>query len=341
VKPSPAEDSAPVAVVIVGWNSIRFLPACLESLRKLRRPPAEIVLVDAGSSDGSLELVTREFPEVRIVDCKENVGFCRGNNIGIRQTQSPFVLALNPDTMLDEGFLEELLPAFEKQSVGMAAGKLLRFDKITLDSAGQCLSRARRPQDRGYGLPDEGQYERDEELFGVCGAAALYRRQMLDEIADPGPQYFDERFFSFGEDLDIAWRAQRFGWRAAYRHKAVGYHARGGSATRAPRLRKKIALLGRSPEIRFHAVKNRYLSILRNDTPGGYLANLPFILMRDISVAVLLTFTSPSVFLRLWQARALFRGALERRRLDARRIGNKVKPGRGNLTARDKSDGRL
>lgn len=338
---SAGSGRAPVAVVIVGWNSVEFLPGCLESLRALRRRPAETLLVDAGSSDGSLELVARDFPEVRIIDCGENVGFCRGNNLGFRESRSPFVLALNPDTVLEPDFLEALLPAFDEPSVGMVAGKLLRFDRVTLDSAGQLLSRARRPRDRGYGHPDDGQYERDEEVFGVCGAAALYRRRMLDEIADPGGEYFDERFFSFGEDLDLAWRAQRFGWRAVYRHRAIGYHARGGTATRAPRLRKRIALLGRSPEIRFHAVKNRYLAILRNDSPSGYLANLPFILMRDISVAALLAMTSPSVFARLWRGRGLFRGALQRRRLDEARIRNKVEQGRGDVTGRDQSDGPL
>jgi GT2 family glycosyltransferase len=306
-----------VAVVIVTWNSAAYLPGCLDSLRRLVRPPAEIVVVDSGSSDGAADLVRRDYPEARLVACAENVGFCRGNNLGIGATSSPFVLVLNPDTWLEPEFLERLLPGFDDPAVGIVAGKLLRFDRATLDTAGQLLSRARRPQDRGYGQPDRGQFDRDAAVFGACGAAALYRRTMLEAVADPGPCYFDETFFAFGEDLDLAWRAQRAGWRAVYRHRAVGYHARGGSATRAPRLRRRIPLLGRSPEIRFHAVKNRYLAILRNDTVAAYLRDLPFIASRDLATLVLLLLTSPGVLARLWRERAVFRAALERRRLDA------------------------
>ena len=319
---------APVAVVIVAWNSARWLPGCLDSLRALARPPVEVVVVDSGSTDGAAALVRGRYPEVRLMECARNVGFCRGNNLGIRASAAPLVLVLNPDTELEPGFLEELLPAFDDPKVGLAAGKLLRFDRVTLDTAGQLLSRARRPRDRGYGERDVGQYDRDENVFGACGAAALYRRLMLEQLADEDGGYFDERFFAFGEDLDLAWRARRAGWVAVYRHRARGYHARGGSADRAPWLRRRIPLLGRSPEIRFHAVKNRYLAILRNDSMAAYLRDLPFIWARDLATLLLMAATSPSVLARLWRERELFRGALERRRLDALRFGEHLESGR-------------
>ena len=228
---NPAAESEPVAVVIVSWNSAAYLPDCLGSLARLVRPAAEVVVVDAGSSDGSAELVRSRHPGVRLIARPENVGFCKGNNLGIRETVSPYVLALNPDTRLEPDFLARMLPAFEDPRVGLVAGKLLRFDGRTIDAAGQLLARSRQPLDRGYGRPDRGQFDRDEEVFGVCGAAALYRRTMLESIADPGDAYFDETFFAFGEDLDLAWRARRLGWKARFCHRAVGYHARGGSAT--------------------------------------------------------------------------------------------------------------
>ena len=318
---------APVAVVLVTWNSESYLPACLDSIQRLVRPPAEVVVVDAASGDGSIDAVRRHDPRAGIVACSENVGFCAGNNRGIRATTSPYVLALNPDTILEPTFLEEMLPAFRDSAVGMVAPKLLRFDRRTLDTAGQMLSRSRRPRDRGYGLPDRGQFERDDEVFGVCGAAALYRRTMLDAIADPGPDYFDEDYFAFGEDLDLAWRAVRLGWKAVYRHRAVGYHARGGTAGGGDSPRRWAALLGRSPEIRFHVAKNRYLCILRNDTVAGYLSNLPFILARDLTMMLLILAGSPTVLWRLWRERAVFGRALARRRLDAARPRHHVSPG--------------
>lgn len=315
---------APVAVVIVSWNAAQDLPVCLASLRGLERRPAEIVVVDNGSRDASVACV-RSFPEVRLIEAGANLGFCRANNLGIAATRSPFVLVLNPDTRLHRRFLEELLPAFDDAPrVGIAAGKLLRFDGRTLDSAGQMLGRSRQPVDRGYGRPDRGQLDTDGPVFGACGAAALYRRDMLDAIADPGGEVFDERFFAFLEDLDLAWRAQRAGWRGAYRHRARGEHRRGATAGTPAVRRRLLALWSRSPEVRFHLAKNRYLTILRNDTWGGYLANLPFVLARDVATLAVLLVSSPSVLVRLWRVRGVFAGALQRRRLDIVRARHKT-----------------
>ena len=317
----------PVAVVVVSWNCSGYLADCLSSLRALRRPPQEIVVVDNGSGDGSAEIVREDFPEARLIEAGDNLGFCRANNIGISATRAPFVLVLNPDTRLRPGFLEELLPAFDDPDVGIVAGKLLRFDERTLDSCGQLLGRSRQPVDRGYAERDRGQFEADAEVFGACGAAALYRRAMLEAIADPGEVYFDEAFFAFCEDLDLAWRARKAGWRAVYRHRAVGLHARGGTSRPRGLLTRAAAMLGRSPEIRYHIVKNRYLTILRNDTVGAYVRALPFVWGRDIATFVLLLVSSPSVLLRLWRQRGIFSDALDKRRLDTSRARYEVQSG--------------
>ncbi|HKQ62856.1 MAG TPA: glycosyltransferase family 2 protein [Candidatus Polarisedimenticolaceae bacterium] len=311
-------ERAPVAAIVVSWNAAAWLDGCLSSLAALARAPAETLVVDNGSSDGSAELVRTRFPAVELLAAGDNLGFCRANNLGIARTRSPFVLLLNPDAKLDRGFLEVLLPAFDDPRVGMAGGKLLRWDGRTLDSAGQQLGRSRQPHDRGYGRRDDGRYDRDEEVFGVCGAAALYRRTMLESVADPGAGYFDEAFFAFGEDLDLAWRAQRLGWKAAYRHRALGYHARGAtSGTTGPH--RFTALRSRPPATRFHIVKNRYLCLLRNDSLGGYLRNLPFIWARDAATLGLLAASSPGVLARLWRERRLFAAAWRKRALDAGR----------------------
>lgn len=317
---------APVAVVIVSWNCAPFLGDCLASLEALERPPGEVVVVDNASTDGSPELVRERFPRVLLLRSASNQGFCAANNHGIRATRAPYVLVLNPDTRLAPDYLERLLPAFADRRVGIAAGKLLRFDGRTLDSCGQSLGRSRQPIDRGYGRPDRGQYERDEPVFGCCGAAALYRREMLDDVADPGAQYFDEAYFAFFEDLDLAWRARRRGWHAVYRHRAVGYHARGATAQGRSR-RRWAAMAARSSEARFHIVKNRYLTILRNDTPGAYVRNAPFIWARDIATFLFLLLLDRRALVRLWRARGLLAGALARRRLDGARSRDEVHRG--------------
>jgi GT2 family glycosyltransferase len=306
------EPTAPVAIVIVTWNAAPFIPGCLDSLRAQGRKPEQIVVVDNASSDGTAALVRQRFPEAGLVELKENAGFCRANNIGIGKTTSPFVLVLNPDTTLDPHFLEELLPAFDDPKVGLAAGKLLRFDGVTLDSAGQLLGRSRQPIDRGFGTKDDGQYDEDADVFGACGAAALYRRTMLDRIADGPGHYFDESFFAFYEDLDLAWRARRAGWRAVYRHRALGRHARGGAASAAGP-KRFTSLLGRSPDVRFLVARNRWLTILRNDSAGSLLLNLPFVLARDLATLGAIAVTSPSVLVRLWRDRAAFGRAFRKR----------------------------
>ncbi len=320
-----AEAQAPVAAVVVTWSSAAWIEGCLRSVLALDRPPAEIVVVDSGSTDDTVELARAACPGAEVLACGENVGFCRAANLGIARTTSPFVLLLNADTKLMPHFLEELLQSFEDPSVGVAAGKLLRFDGATLDSAGQELARSRHPRDLGYGEPDRGQLDQDGEVFGACAAAALYRRGMLDAVADPGGAVFDEAFFTFYEDLDLAWRGRKLGWKAAYRHRAVGYHAR-GAASGSPGPRRGFYLLGRGEDARFHAVKNRYLTILRNDTWAGYLGNLPFVLARDLALGSLLLLGSPRVLARLWRERGLFRRALALRRLDAGRARRKVLP---------------
>jgi GT2 family glycosyltransferase len=323
------ERLAPVAVVVVTWNSSRWIEECLTSVFGLERRPAEIVVVDNGSTDRTASRVRERFPEARLIECGANVGFCRANNLGIAETTSPFVLVLNPDTRLEPAFLESLLPAFEDRSIGMAAGKLLRFDGVTIDSAGQELARSRQPIDRGYGLRDDGRFDVDRPVFGVCGAAALYRRAMLEAVAEEGDRYFDDAFFAFYEDLDLAWRARRHGWRAAYRHRAVGYHARGGTRAEPGPIPRWTAIIRRPPEIRFHIVKNRYLAILKNDTRAAYIRNLPFIFARDLATLGLLLVTSPGVLGRLWKERSIFREALRKRKLDSGPTGHHVEGGGG------------
>lgn len=314
--PARAETAVPVAVVVVTWNAADYIEACLGSLRRQSRPPAEVLVIDNASGDGSADRVAGSFPDVRLIRCGDNLGFCRANNLGFEETRAPFVLALNPDTTLEPDFLEALLPAFDDPAVGIATGKLLRFDRQTLDSAGQALGRSRQPIDRGYSRPDDGRYDREERVFGACGAAALYRREMLEQLRDEHG-VFDERYFAFYEDLDLAWRAQRHGWQACYRPQAVGYHARGGSGRDVGLAGRLAAMLRRRPEVRYHVVKNRYLTILKNDTLRDYLANLPFIAARDLATLVLLAGTSPSVLWRLWRGRRLFRETVRERRLDS------------------------
>jgi len=197
------------------------------------------------------------------------------------------------------------------------AGKVHRFDGLTIDSAGQLLTRARRIRDRGYGEMDAGQYDAPGEVFGVCGAVALYRRAMIDDISEGG-EFFDGSFFSFGEDMDVAWRARRAGWKACYVPEARARHFRGGTLPRRGTIFTRLSQMARRPpEIRAHIIKNRYLMILKNDSVGAIARDLPFIAWWEACQWAYLVAAAPSTLPHLLRMAGALARAWERRRLSS------------------------
>jgi GT2 family glycosyltransferase len=210
-----------VTVVIPNWNGERFLKVCLTSLREQTFKDFETILVDNASTDDSLPLVERDFPEVRVISLRENRGFSAAVNAGIRASTTEYVALLNNDTQVDSGWLEALVRAAERHlEAGLFASKLVDFyDRSVLDGAGDALRKSGLPYRIGHGELDRGQFEREVLVFGACAAAALYRRSLFEEI---GP--FDEDFFAYCEDGDVSFRAQLTGHRCLYVPGAVVYH---------------------------------------------------------------------------------------------------------------------
>jgi GT2 family glycosyltransferase len=204
---------------------------------------------------------------------------------------SEYVLVLNPDVVLCPDFIEILVGALERnRRAGSATGKLWRWPpdrpfsacslstppdpqlSRVIDSTGIFLTPNQRHLDRGSGEADSGQYETVESVFGATGAAALYRRNMLDEVR-VGGQVFDEDFFAYREDADLAWRAQWMGWRCLYVPGAGAYHVR----RVLPERRSSL-----SADINMHSFKNRFLLRTKNLDAGSYLRYLLPITSRDM-----------------------------------------------------------
>ena len=228
---SPASDRPLVSVVIPNWNGAHHLPTCLESLRRQSLAGVKVIVADNGSTDGSLDLLARDYPEVRLLPLGRNLGFAGACNAGMRVAQGEFIALLNNDTEAHPRWLEEVVAAFERHpEAGMVASKMLLFDRRdTFHTAGDFYRVDGIPGNRGVWQRDEGQYEREEPVFSACGGSAAYRRRMLEEIG-----LLDEDFFYSCEDLDLAWRAQLAGWRCIYAPRAVVYHrlsATGGGTT--------------------------------------------------------------------------------------------------------------
>ena len=166
-----------------------------------------------------LQLLARDYPEVKVVALPENRGFTGGNNAGIRAAHGEFIILLNNDTEVDAHWLEEILAAFERHpEAGLVASKMKLFDRRdTFHTAGDFYRLDGMPGNRGVWEIDRGQYDREEYVFSACGGSAAYRKSMLDQIG-----LLDEDFFYSCEDIDLAWRAQLAGWKCVYAPKADG-----------------------------------------------------------------------------------------------------------------------
>jgi GT2 family glycosyltransferase len=318
--------SAKVQISIVTYNSGRHLKTCLESLRTQSYRDFAIYLFDNASRDSTFGTIEEYRWAIHsVLESDRNIGFCSAHNRLIDAASSEYVLVLNPDVILDARFLESLVREMDRHPrAGAATGKLYRWhgpganvepglrlpEETELDSTGIYFTRNQRHFDRGSGEPGAGRYNRMEFVFGASGAAAFYRRSMLQDIRSGG-QYFDESFFAYREDADLAWRAQWMGWRCLYVPDAKGWHER------------RVFPTGRASVpgvINMHSFKNRFLMRIKNMDAGTYARNLIPITVRDILAAgyvLIREWTSIPGFLYL--AKAIPKALGARRSLKRRR----------------------
>ncbi len=307
-----------VSITIVTANSSRFVTRCLESVFRQTYEPLEIVVLDNASTDGTWETLRRYEDRIRRVRLAHNVGFAAGQNEAIRRSRGEWVLTLNPDARLEPDFVARLVEAGSwDDRVGVVCGKLLRatpdlrpLAERRIDSAGIYFTPSLRHFDRGWNEPDDGRYDRVEYVFGASAAAALYRREMIDDVAC-SDGFFDPDFFIYREDADVAWRSQWLGWRCLYVPQAVGYHVRRMVAQQ--RRRTPVVL-------RMHSVKNRFLMRIKNMTPGLRRRYALPALSRDLVILGGALLLEPGCLPAFWRAVVLRRRALEKRaEIEARR----------------------
>jgi GT2 family glycosyltransferase len=250
-----------VSVGIVTWHPDALLARCIASVRAQDHPGVSLHVWDNGSTAGSRALVASLTSPDEHTCSEANVGFAAAHNALIQRTSADYYLCLNPDAVLSEGYVRMLVAAVEADATaGSATGRLLRLDDDTvIDSTGIVMTADQRHLDRGAGEPAAGRYlSGPEEIFGTSGAVALYRRRMLDDVALRG-EYFDQAFFAYREDADLAWRAQWRGWSSLYVPAALAWHRRRVTPERRSAL---------PPEINRYSVRNRFLLRLKNQSVG-------------------------------------------------------------------------
>ena len=303
-----------VSIIVVNRNGKRFLARCLNSIFNQTYRDLDLWVIDSGSTDGSVDLLNKDFSQVRVLSSEKNMGYCKAFNWGLKMTRRRYVLLLNADTYLESDYVERAVQGMERDlTLGFLSGKILRFDGKTIDSAGQFLGRDRRPLDRGYNEEDRGQHEKEGEIFSVCGAVAFYRREMLTDCALRGEVY-DEDYFAFYEDLDLGWRAGLLGWRGLYQPQAVAYHYRWGTEG-FQGVKGSYAFLRRPLELKYHLLKNRYLTMIKNDTLGDFLRDLPQILIFEGRLWGSILLFSPMIFFYLPLAFPFLLRAFKKRKI--------------------------
>ncbi len=293
---------------------MKFICDCLESVfrQSVWHKMSETIkisvnLVDNGSQDGTVDFVRKNYPAVHILKNINNLGFCRAHNQAIRLTEADWYLILNTDIILEKDFLEKVLLVAEKcePSVGCFGGKLLKAKTIwesgglpkviktdKIDACGLLIKKSRQVKNIGENEIDRGQYDGQSEVFGFSGACLFLRKEALESIKFK-EEYFDEDFFAYQEDFDLAYRLQLAGWRSGFVAGAKAYHFRAADlGTLNPFKVGKIiqARRAKSELINYYSYKNHWLVLLKNEIAVNFWRHSPFIFWFELKKFIFLLF---------------------------------------------------
>ena len=342
---------ARVSLNIVTWNGLRYLPELLESIDNQTFRDFTVRIVDNGSDDGTVEYLTEKRPDIMLVRNVKNHGFAAAHNQAMKfaldrwpesEQESCYVLCCNQDIILTPDFLKTLIAdADEHPGVGAFCGKLLRaygenlnddalketVQSERIDSTGLRGNRWRRFTDRGAGEMDQGQYDQEQDIFGVSGALAFYRASVLSDV-QIGKEFFDEDFFSYKEDVDLAWRIRTQGWAARFVPQALAYHWRGiYGKERAGVFSRILSRRKKRPIFAAMSTRNHWFVLLKNEhwfncclsailvVPLEFFRVCYMIIFEARSLWILPSFVK--LFLKMWRKR---RAIGKRRRIKASQI---------------------
>lgn len=292
-----------VSITIAAKNEENNIEKSLSSALHQSYNPIEIFLIDDTSTDRTVEVARKTADKAGreksfyIIHNAKNLGFGGSHNAGMRRARGEFILCLNADCKLDKDYVKYALEAFEKNaSIGSVQGKLINSKTNKIDTSGLLIFKNRRVINRGQGDEDRGQFNKSEEIWGVDGAAPVYRRAALEDTKisinfSAGPrkgsedlrfEYFDEDFFAYKEDIDLAWRMRSAGWIAMYQPKSVAYHDRSaGEGTAKNPLEIIKARKDISEFAKFHSFANQRLMQIKNETPYLFFKYFPGIIVKE------------------------------------------------------------
>lgn len=295
-----------VSIVVVTWNSEPYVRLLLNSIISQTHLPNQVIVIDNASSDQTVNIIRTEFEGVTVVENRRNLGFSKAYNQGIKLCKNDFVIVCNQDVILSHRFVANLLETAAKLPQAAAfGGKLLKFklnsEKVTgyeqlkyIDTCGLVATRSRNFYDLGQNQLDQGQYEKSRYVFGLSGALVMYRRAALENIAYQG-EYFDEDFFAYKEDIDLAWRLQLAGYKAYYNPQVVAWHARTLGKDKG---NKFLAQIRRDKFLNYLSFRNHLFLNLKNGNRRNVFTNLIFIFPKKLLKFVFYLIFQPAVFFK-------------------------------------------
>ena len=209
-----------VSIIVLNYNAGDLLIGCVKSLFETNYSNYEVIVVDNASKDNSHKKCKEEFNRITLIENTENLGYCEGNNVGIRQANGEFVVILNPDTIMDSNWLKELVSAFYQYGDGMYQPKFLTTtDHNILMSAGNMIQLFGFGYSRGKGEKDDRQFENHEVIGYASGTCLFTSMKIMKKLG-----MFDEFLFAYHDDLDLCWRAAMQGISSHYVPRSIVYH---------------------------------------------------------------------------------------------------------------------
>ena len=257
-----------ISIIILNYNAGNLLIDCVSSIQKSDYTNFEIILVDNISKDNSHKKCKDSFPTIKLIENKENLGYCEGNNVGLRTAKGEFVVVLNPDTIVDSNWLDELLEAYQNNGEGLYQPKFLATsDNSMLLSTGQMIQLFGFGYSRSKGDKDEKLFEKIEQIDYASGTCLFTSKKILKKIG-----LFDPFLFAFHDDLELCWRAALNRIKSFYVPKSIVYHPIEGTSFKWSPLKFKLM------------ERNRKYCLLTLYDRSTFYKMLPALIVVDIAV---------------------------------------------------------
>ena len=269
LKNTEIEENDPlISIVILNYNAGDLLIDCIDSIQKSNYKNYEIIVVDNISKDKSHKKCKEKFPNIKLIENSENLGYCEGNNVGLRVTNGEFVVILNPDTIVDPSWLSELLQAYRKNGDGIYQPKFLAStDHSMLLSTGNMIQIFGFGYSRAKGDIDKKQYENFEKIDFASGTCIFTSKKIIEEIG-----LFESFLFAFHDDFELCWRGALIGINSFYVPSAIVYHPIEGYSFKWSPLKFKLL------------ERNRKYCLLTLYSRSTFYKMIPGLLLVDIAV---------------------------------------------------------